>query len=484
MKSTRTVRFTAADQQRFARLSGDSNPVHLDAVAARRILAGEPIVHGMHLLLRMLEAHISTGARGRSRTRALQRLKISATFQRPAIVGERIRFARDADGRLSADADGGTTLAVATLTPGEGAATHASPPPRMRLDKRRRTPAVRSAAEADGARGVVALPSASALGRAFPRAARALGADVVAALAGVSTLVGMECPGRDSLLSAVRIEVTPHERPDRLAWSVQRVDRRFGLVRIDVHGAGVEGSVDTFLRPLPAPLPTLAAAAAHAGPCEFAGVRALIVGGSRGLGAATAMLIAAGGGLPIVTYASGAGEAAILQRDAARARRRIEALRLDVGDADAARIVAGAAARFEVTQLYYFATPRIFVRRSAPFDVRLFDRFAAFYVSGFARVAAAAVAASPSLAVFYPSSTAIDEAAADLTEYAAAKAAGECICRAMAEEHADARIVVRRLPRIATDQTASILPAPALDPFDAMLPILRQMQTPTRGSDR
>jgi acyl dehydratase len=45
-----TLRFTPADQRAFARWSGDFNPVHLDPVAARLVAAGEPIVHGAHLL--------------------------------------------------------------------------------------------------------------------------------------------------------------------------------------------------------------------------------------------------------------------------------------------------------------------------------------------------------------------------------------------------------------------------------------------------
>jgi acyl dehydratase len=47
--------FTAADQARFAAVSGDRNPMHLDAVLARRTQAGAPVVHGVHLLLWGLE---------------------------------------------------------------------------------------------------------------------------------------------------------------------------------------------------------------------------------------------------------------------------------------------------------------------------------------------------------------------------------------------------------------------------------------------
>ena len=54
MLASRT--FTEADQMRFAAVSGDRNPMHLDALLARRTQAGVPVVHGVHLLLWGLDA--------------------------------------------------------------------------------------------------------------------------------------------------------------------------------------------------------------------------------------------------------------------------------------------------------------------------------------------------------------------------------------------------------------------------------------------
>ena len=54
MLTSRT--FTEADQMRFADVSGDRNPMHLDALKARRTQAGVPVVHGVHLLLWALDA--------------------------------------------------------------------------------------------------------------------------------------------------------------------------------------------------------------------------------------------------------------------------------------------------------------------------------------------------------------------------------------------------------------------------------------------
>src|SRR5438552_1430736 len=43
--------FGLDDQESFARLSSDFNPIHLDQQFARRTQAGAPIVHGIHTLL-------------------------------------------------------------------------------------------------------------------------------------------------------------------------------------------------------------------------------------------------------------------------------------------------------------------------------------------------------------------------------------------------------------------------------------------------
>jgi acyl dehydratase len=53
MLASRT--FTEADQIRFADVSGDRNPMHLDAIKARRTQGGVQVVHGIHLLLWSLD---------------------------------------------------------------------------------------------------------------------------------------------------------------------------------------------------------------------------------------------------------------------------------------------------------------------------------------------------------------------------------------------------------------------------------------------
>ena len=476
-----TLRFRMADQRSFAKLSGDFNPIHLNPIVARRIGAGEPIVHGVHLLLRALDGHFRTAP-------APRRMALSATFLSPALLNEPISVTRSAEnGAVRLAIERGVTLVEASISglaqtnavaaPAEGTQRHTG-------RRRTRMPKVLTMSDIGSACGVIDLPATAPLRRAFPRAAHALGSDVVAAIVAISKLVGMECPGRDSLLSALRFELTPHTRVKHLTWSVARADRRFGLIRMKICAPGVSGTVDAFLRPpLPA-APSVAAVGSRVDAGEFCGQRALVIGGSRGLGATAAMLLCSGGGTPLVTYATGRRDAEVLERDARAAGFALEIVRFDVL-ADPVKRLADAAARFGATHVYYFATPRIFVRRQDPFDAALFQRFADYYVSGFARVCTAVRLVIPALGVFYPSTTAIEaDGGRELTEYAAAKAAGETLCRMLNASTPGLRILVRRLPRVATDQTATILPAPALDPVEALLPVIREMHRRSGEGDR
>ncbi len=86
-------KYEAADQDLFARLSGDSNPLHMDAVAARRTILGAPAVHGVHLALTALEAtlkHRKKMGLPESFVTAL-----SAKFPKPVLVGEAAEFHLD-----------------------------------------------------------------------------------------------------------------------------------------------------------------------------------------------------------------------------------------------------------------------------------------------------------------------------------------------------------------------------------------------------
>jgi NAD(P)-dependent dehydrogenase (short-subunit alcohol dehydrogenase family) len=217
----------------------------------------------------------------------------------------------------------------------------------------------------------------------------------------------------------------------------------------------------------------MAEVAALVGPQEFGSVTALVVGGSRGLGAVTAKIIAAGGGRALITFAHAQSEAESVANDI-RASRGVQAcdlFKLDVFDA-AARDLGRLQGR--VTHLFYFATPQIFHQASSAFQPDRFLRFTEAYVIAFEAICTSLLGES-GLTVFYPSSTAVEQRPRGMAEYSMAKAAGEILCSEMAASHKQLRMNVVRLPRILTDQTATVTPVESADALTTMLPIIRSL---------
>lgn len=77
--------FTQEDFDRFAQLSGDDNPIHVDADFAAATRFGRPVAHGMLLasVLRGLIGELRPGAR-------VQSLRLK--FEAPTFANEQLRF--------------------------------------------------------------------------------------------------------------------------------------------------------------------------------------------------------------------------------------------------------------------------------------------------------------------------------------------------------------------------------------------------------
>ena len=249
------------------------------------------------------------------------------------------------------------------------------------------------------------------------------------------------------------------------------------MIGLNVYAGGFFGTVTAFMRWPPVEAPSMQAVSAVVAAGKFARAVALVVGGSRGLGAVTAKAIAAGGGRVVITYARGRDDAAKLaaEIDAACGPGACTVLAYE-SSRDAASQLS--AVREDVNQLYYFATPPIFPRTSEQFSPEQFHQFCAVYVDGFHDVCRFVRGRSraPLLAAFYPSSVAVGEVPSGLAEYAKAKVEGEKLCAALTQEIAGVKIVIGRLPRVLTDQTVAIAQVESADPLTVMLPFIHKLQ--------
>jgi len=476
MYSQRRV-FDWESQKQFARASCDFNPIHVDVSAARRTHTGGPIVHGIHSLLWVLDCAAKAGIA----TEGASNLKVQ--FLQPVYVGDEVEveITRPTPDLLRARMllDGEEVVAVVCSFNGPRRALlkvpphgNCTPPPQR--------PTELSLSEMAGLRGCLSFASATAqLDTLFPHAARVFGSHRVAALAYSSCVVGMVVPGLHSMYSGLEVSLCDDNTtpPDGLVFAVDSIVERFRLVRIAVGARGLRGSLETVSRMPPVRQHGIARVMSVVPTGEFRNCTALIVGGSRGLGELTAKIIAAGGGHPIITYATGKHEADRLADELMLAGAKCTTLTYDVRHPAASQL---AALETSPKQLYYFATPPIFRRKAGIFDDRRFAEFNTFYVSGFFDLVQACLrSGSQGLRAFYPSSTALDERPATMTEYSMAKAAAEVLCADLSRFVPEVQILVRRLPRLPTDQTNSVVPVKTPDALDVLLPIVRAMQAET-----
>ncbi|HUN45567.1 MAG TPA: MaoC/PaaZ C-terminal domain-containing protein [Stellaceae bacterium] len=469
--------FRAEDQERFARLSGDRNPLHMDPIAARRTQAGAPVVHGMHLLLWSLEALARRNDRATPPPQALE-----ARFLKPVYAGDTpsVRLSRpDAAGWSLHIEIAGVTLATVRLTFAERSSAPApldidrEPPEHLRMPRELRLEEM-----AGRAGGIPFAASAAAVAEPFPAAAAWIGAGRLRGLAALSYLVGMECPGLHSLFSSLTVDLAPMDRQEMI-YAVTEIDDRFRLVRLRIAGAGLAGIVEAFARRPPVRQLSIEAAATHVSRGEFAGQHPLIIGGSRGLGELTAKMIAAGGGHPVITYARGAADAEAVRQEIAGFGGGCAIMPYDATQPAAAQLER---LPTHPTELYYFATSQIFRRKLTLFDADLLRDFMAIYVSGFYDLCAALAARFGSkLSAFYPSSIAVERRPRDMTEYAMAKSAGEALAADMTRFMPGVRVTVTRLPRLPSDQTATVAPAESSSALEVLLPIIRAVQKRAQG---
>jgi NADP-dependent 3-hydroxy acid dehydrogenase YdfG len=459
-------------QELFARVSSDFNPIHLDAVAARRTYSGAPIVHGIHSLLWTLDCAASSGLA----VAGVNSLK--AQFLQPIYVGDEavVEISQPAPALLRARVLVGSEEVLAVSLGLNDARAFAAvrtggdcivPPAH---------PANLALADMAGLKGCLQFgPAIAELDAMFPRASAAFGGLRIAALASTSCLVGMVVPGLNSMYSGLEASFCADSAAPAkaLLFSVESIVARFRLVRIAVAAQGLRGSLETVSRMPPVRQIGIEQLRSVVSADEFRDCVALIVGGSRGLGELTAKLIAAGGGRVVLTYASGKLEADALARELADLGASCACLPYDVRRPAAEQLRMLEAAP---THLYYFATPSIFRRKAGLFDEQRFAEFNDFYIRGFFDlVQTCSRASSRGLRVFYPSSTALDERPATMTEYTMSKAAAEVLCADLTKFASGTHVIVRRLPRLPTDQTNSVVPAKTLDAVEVLLPIVREM---------
>ncbi len=474
-QQTATRTFSVADCRAFGSMSGDMNPMHTDPLAARRVGTGKPVVHGALIALTGMDLF---AARISGRVTA-----VACEFLNMVSADDPVIYAMAASGptvRIAATVRGLTCTIVKVTTASDTTPASSTDALASEVDGEL-LPLVSIADDRPisawaGFSSRVSLPEAD-FATYFPGACHLLGMTTVQSIARSSYVIGMLCPGLHSMWASFRFSLPNRDAgTQELRFTLDSFDERFRIAVVRFSGS-LLGEARAFVRPSPALQPDTRVLATLVAPGEFAGIRALVVGGSRGIGEATAKLLAAGGAEVLITWAGGEGDAIQVAGDIQQAGGNCRIRRFRAAE-DSIQDMFAELGRID--HAYYFATPRIFNKSAGIFDRARFDEFIDIYAKPFGDLCEAMNAQKlPEKArVFQPSSSAIDDRPRGTTEYAMAKLACELLADDLARTLQHISILRHRLPRIATDQTASVVEAQAQSAPGVMLPILRAMSAP------
>jgi hypothetical protein len=466
--------FNMEDQISFANLSGDYNPLHTDLIFSRRLLFGRPIVHGVHMLLWALDQWLEVTSW------SVELRTLTATFNLPVAVGEIINCVITTDDeKVSIVINVGKAKAVqieASFACTQNIKSDLFPSNSLNQTECRmltKDDVLCSTGKTD------LFMDRQLTEYFFPSLSKHLPQFQLSEILATTRIVGMYCPGFHSIYSGLALTFS-HLTDNgiyEMAYHVSSFDHRFARLSIAVEAPGMKGELIAFFRPPPKQQDSYKNIKKNVNHNEFITQRAIVIGGSRGLGEVAAKLLAAGGADVQLTYHQGSKESLYIVKDIVSGGGKAKAFAFDVlNPPHNLGFLVGK--NWIPTHLYYFATPFITVGSKGIFSYQLFEYFCNYYIKGFFDTVNAINSIGAGLKkIFYPSSVFVDEVPSDMAEYSVAKAAGETLCCFLEKSLENVEIHCNRLPRLSTDQTASLLPIKKEEPAPIILDILRHINT-------
>jgi len=453
--------FNLDDQHVFAEISGDYNPIHTDPAYARRSTDGKTVVHGINLMLWALDCVLL-------KKNNINVESLSVLFRKAITIGEKVKchLKQVNNSQLKIVIESSNSESVLIEITKHAITKHES------FKIINSNPAKKTINNVDenkiiGKKGVLELYlDYSNLKNIYPNLTACISKYDISVLLATTRLVGMVCPGQNSLYSELKLNNILGNNTNSFIWNVEKYDNRIGLIDLAFSAASLTGNIKTLLRPKPHQQEKCVSLKPLVKPKEFFNQRALIIGGSRGLGEITAKLIALGGGSVRFTYHQGKKDAQKIVNDVSSFGGDIDCLEYNVINNNNNTII-DSLNNWSPTHLYYFATPTIISGEYGRFSKNKFNKYCDYYLFGFIKLIEMFIDYKITH-IFYPSSIYVDELPLNNGEYAMVKATGEKYCMLLSKKEKNITIYSPRLPRVSTDQTVSNFPVNNENPTTVM----------------
>ena len=457
--------FSLEDQNNFAKFSGDFNPIHLNEKESIKTHAGQPIVHGIHLLMwaiNVLEVNITVNT------------SIHVNFKSQVDLNTEVFAHHDQQKNtiLISNKDKLKIYADIKIIDHDNS-NHIQPKNREVVfslnSNSPEEPNIEDILLEDKNYNLFG-GSKIGLGKIFfPFLVNNIGLNTVYEIACISSIVGMKIPGKHSLFVSLDLDFSSYENQENYI-KVNSKHETLKIISINYHGINFKGDIKAFFRPEPSSTRSINDLKLEYKDRNLLSKKTvLVIGGSRGIGAYVTKLCAIMGGEVTFTFNTNEEDAQKISKEVTNDEKKIEYFKLDVTDLKSIYKI-----NKSFDHIYYFATPKIISNESEDLDISLINKYHLFYVTSFEEVIKFFSLKNKKSNFLYPSTTYINENREGFKEYIASKIEGENLCKAFNRD-LNIKILSPRLPPLDTDQNLSIIPKNHANASDYAFKIINLM---------
>lgn len=447
----------------FAKLSNDFNPIHVDPLYAWRSMFGKQLVHGIHQVLICLEDL------AKNINEKIFIFKISAKFESPAGVNEticidNINFSETYSEYVIKN-ERGLTLTILKVNYKKKSFNDVN----FKLIDYSMSPLEPTNFSKENLVEPLYYDK-TFLKELFTDLSCYVSPVNLAVLLASTRIVGMKYPGLNSIYNDFTFEFNENAKlSNSIHYSVSDKHITLNMLNIKFDDTFVSGQIKAFIRPVAPKYKTLKELNGLLPVNSFKNQRALIIGGTRGIGLQCLRLLATAGASTLFTYFKNSHEANKIVEEFAKESIDTNYLQVDVSNLSKESLETIKA--FNPTSIYYFATPKI-LNNNSNLDENLLQKFISYYVIGLDKILVSLKSEIKPL-LFVPSTVYLDEKPTNLSEYIIAKSASEMFLKLL--EKKGYKIYNPRFPKVSTEQTMSLFKQKTVEPEEVLLKELQSM---------
>jgi len=440
--------FTLEDQKNFAKFSGDFNPIHLNEKESIKTHAGQPIVHGIHLLMwavNVLEVNIKMNT------------SMHVNFKSQVNLNTEVFAHHDQQKNIILISNKNKSKIYADVKIIDHDNSNNIQPKNREVvfslnSDNPEEPNIEDILLENKNYNLFGGSKIDLGKKIFPFLVNDIGLNTVYEIACVSSIVGMKIPGKHSLFVSLDLDFSSYENQENYI-KVKSKHEILKIISISYHGINFQGDIKAFFRPEPSLTRSINDLKLEYKDRNLLSKKTvLVIGGSRGIGAYVSKLCAIMGGEVTFTFNANEEDAQKISKEVTNDGKKIEYFKLDATDLESIYKI-----NKSFDHIYYFATPKIISNESEDLDISLINKYRLFYVTSFEKIIRFFSIKNKKSNFLYPSTTYINENKEGFKEYIASKIEGENLCKAFNRD-LNINILFPRLPPLDTDQNLSIIP--------------------------